>query len=267
MAWFTAVPTLIPSSCAGCSQPGYPLCRTCRFALVSNPGGPRHRPLGPDEVIAAIPYSGRCRDVMLGFKYRNRRAVGAHLAGLLVTRLLAAGLRPGTDIDVVTWAPTSAVRRRRRGFDQSEVVARRVALLLGVPCRRLLVRRGPDAPQTGSTRAARRRGPRFGVHPRARGAKVLVVDDVVTTGSTLSAAAAALGAAGASAVVRTAVAATPTGVYARRGREGKVLVGPWPIPPVAFPPHGHPGSHPPRRRRQETQSSPGDGARYQRMGA
>lgn len=258
---------LLQTSCAGCSRPGYPLCRTCRFALVCPPGGRRHQPLGPDGIIAAVPFSGRSRDVILGFKYRNRRAVAAHLAGLLVNRILGAGLQPGVDFDVVTWAPTSAARRRARGFDQAELVARRVALQMGLPVRQLLVRRSATSPQTGAGRTERLAGPRFGVHPRAAGARVLIVDDVVTTGSTLGNASRALGAAGAISVIRTAVAATPAGVHGRQQRWGRVVVGPWPTAPVAFAAHGHPGSNPPRRRRQETQSTASDGARHQRLGA
>ena len=83
------------------------LCRTCRFALA----GPAPRAvLGWAEggVVAAVPFTGRVRDVILGFKYRNRRQLAGHLAGLLVNRLVAEGIRPGRDVDVVTWAPTSS---------------------------------------------------------------------------------------------------------------------------------------------------------------
>jgi predicted amidophosphoribosyltransferase len=176
------------------------LCRTCRFALVA-----RTDPGGPSGVLVAAPFTGRVRDVLLGFKYRNRRAIAGHLAGLLVNRLAGAGER----VDVVTWAPTSAGRRRARGFDQAEAVARQVGRQLGVPCRRLLERRGGPAPQTGRDRAARLHGPAFVARPRLPGGRVLVVDDVVTTGATLDAASAALLAAGADDVVRAAVAATP----------------------------------------------------------
>jgi predicted amidophosphoribosyltransferase len=167
------------------------------------------------DVIAAVPFAGRPRDVILGFKYGNRRQLGHHLAGLLVNRLLAAGIGPH-DVDVVTWAPTSRRRRRSRGFDQAELVARRVAAQLGVPCRRLLEREGDDTPQTGRDRAARLHGPVFRASPRASGQRVLVVDDVVTTGSTLRSAAASLRRAGAVSVLRSAIATTPA-VVARRG--------------------------------------------------
>jgi predicted amidophosphoribosyltransferase len=166
----------------------------------------RPAPGSPRDVVVACAYTGRVRDVLLGFKYHNRRSLAAHVSGILAGRL---GDRAG-DIDVVTWAPTSAARRRERGFDQAELVARGVAAHLGVPCRRLLERDGHATPQTGRSRRDRLRGPRFRVHPRAAGERVLVVDDVVTTGATLQGAAGALRTAGASDVVLAAVAATPS---------------------------------------------------------
>jgi len=191
------------STCAGCDRPGPVLCRTCRFTLAAPAGMPVQ-----SDVIAAVPFAGRPRDVLLNFKYRNRRQLGHHLAGLVVNRLLESGVGPG-DIDVVTWAPTSAGRRHRRGFDQAELVARRVALQLGVPCRRALRRAGGAPPQTGLDRATRLHGPVFSASPGVRGKRVLVIDDVVTTGSTLRSAARALDQAGAAAVIKSAVATTP----------------------------------------------------------
>jgi len=206
------------------------LCRPCRFSLAA----PASMPIGGD-VIAAVPFVGRARDVLLGFKYRNRRQLAHHFAGLLVNRLLAEGVRTG-DIDVVTWAPTSRRRRHHRGFDQAEVVARRVAAQLGLPCRRLLERDAASAPQTGLDRAARLHGPTFRASPRAGGRSVLLIDDVVTTGSTLRSADRALRDGGARSVVRAAVATTPALVHRagtsrprrRRSRErGVVIQGPW----------------------------------------
>ncbi len=193
---------MFQSRCAGCQRIGPVLCRTCRFALAAPPA----MPVGGD-VIAAVPFAGRPRDVLLGFKYANRRQLAHHFAGLLVNRLLASGVRP-SEVDVVTWAPTSGQRRHRRGFDQAELVARRVAAQLGVPCRRLLEREG-GVPQTGLDRATRLHGPVFRASPAVAGQRVLVIDDVITTGSTLRSAEAAIHSAGARTVQRAAVATTP----------------------------------------------------------
>ena len=88
-------------------------------------------------------------------------------------------------------------------------MARHVARQLGVPCRRLLERSGDGGPQTGRNRAGRLHGPVFRAHPHVPRARVLLVDDVVTTGATIRSAASALRRAGAVDVVPVAFAATP----------------------------------------------------------
>ena len=139
---------------------------------------------------------------MARFKYRNARSSLGFLA-----RALAA-LAPSIPFDAVTWAPTTAARRRRRGFDQAELLARAVASNLRVPARSLLVRR-PGPIQTGQSLAARRSGPAFGPS-RPAPPRVLLVDDVITSGATVSAAARSLREAGAVEVHVVAVARTPS---------------------------------------------------------
>ncbi|MGD9997946.1 MAG: ComF family protein [Ilumatobacteraceae bacterium] len=189
--------------CACCRQPGTDLCRSCRFALgcsrasvVEGAGGTR--------ILAALQFEGAVRRAILGLKFANQRAVARYLADLVVRRLSAAD----AEFDVVTWAPTSSRRARRRGYDQAELLARHVARRLGIPCRRLLWRRH-GAPQAGRGRAERLDGPGFRGRPAAAQLRVLLVDDVVTTGSTLHAAADALRAAGIGHVTCVAVAAAP----------------------------------------------------------
>jgi competence protein ComFC len=97
-------------------------------------------------------------------------------------------------IDVVTWVPTSPSRRRKRGFDQAELLAAHVALLLGVPKVQLLEHVSDPGSQTGRSRIARLKRSQSQLFVPARQAgsgcfqTVLLVDDVVTTGGTLSAA-------------------------------------------------------------------------------
>jgi predicted amidophosphoribosyltransferase len=193
------------------------VCTTCRFALL----GPRPQS-GGHGVRAAVPFTGRARNVVLGLKYRNRRQVARHLAGLVVNAIVSTGDHRA--VDIVTWAPTSDARRRSRGFDQGELVARHVARQLGVPCRRLLVRSGPTVAQTGRTRVERLHGPEFVARPGLDGRRVIVVDDVVTTGATLRAAATALRHAGVVEPRLYAVASTPAGA-ATTARRQRVATG------------------------------------------
>jgi len=136
-------------------------------------------------------------------KYRNVRAVVPWLADAMV----ASAPRRVDSLAVVTWAPTSRERRRRRGFDPAELLARAVARRLGARVVGVLDRL-PGPAQTGLAAADRRRGPRFVARRRAPGT-VLLVDDVATTGATLAAAAVALRAAGARVVVASTAARTP----------------------------------------------------------
>jgi predicted amidophosphoribosyltransferase len=161
-------------------------------------------PAGLDACHAAFRYEDTARELVTALKYANQRAVLGRLAAAMAAVVDAAA------VDLVTWAPTTGEHRRKRGFDQAELLARSVARRLGRPCRPLL-RRAPGPAQTGRSATERRDGPRFtAVVPP--GVRVLIVDDVITTGSTLSAAAAALRRAGAGRVVGAAIARTPSPV-------------------------------------------------------
>lgn len=182
---------ILATTCAACGAPGPQLCRRCRLELACTP--PVVTPSGIRTLGA---YDGVLHRLVHALKFHNRRHVASLLADQLVGRL---SLRA----DVVTWAPTGAHRAGRRGFDQGELLARQVARRLGVPCRRLLYRNHGPA-QTGRSRQQRLGG--VGFRGRSSSAlRVLVVDDVATTGATLHAAAAALHDAGVAHVTLAAV--------------------------------------------------------------
>jgi predicted amidophosphoribosyltransferase len=181
--------------CPSCGQRVDRACEACWAAV-------RPAPVGA-AVAAAIAYDGVGRRLLVGLKYANARQLVIPFADRV------AALVPPGAIDVVTWAPTSGRRRRRRGYDQAELIARAVAARLDVPARALLRRTGPNVPQTGRSGAARADGPAFVARRLWRPVRVLVVDDVVTTGATLDAARAALERSGAGAVTCVAAAATP----------------------------------------------------------
>ena len=146
-----------------------------------------------------LAYEGAAREVVAQLKYRNARSAARWLA-----RGMAAQV-PADAVDLVTWAPTTDLRRRSRGFDHAEVLARHLGRELGRPCRATLARL-PGPPQTGRNLRERQHGPRFVARGTVPGARLVLVDDVVTTGATLTAAAATLRHAGAAEVVGAAAA-------------------------------------------------------------
>ena len=158
-----------------------------------------------DAAVVAVAYEGIARRLILNLKYRNRRQVVVVLAELLAQRVKQRAPNIVTDVDVVTWAPTSTARVRRRGVDQSELLARRLAKEFGVPCRRLLIKTSTNV-QTGASRDQRLRGSEYSARKLRVNSHVMVVDDVVTTGTTLRCAASALHKAGARQVTCVAVA-------------------------------------------------------------
>lgn len=206
---------LLPTSCPVCGAPGAAPCATCWRELRPAPLGAV--PAGLDRCRSLLAYEGAGRELIARLKYRNARSAVAWLA------LGMAGLvaRWADDLDgdaVVTWAPTTASRRRARGYDQAELLARAVAAELMLPCGSWL-RRLPGPAQTGRSRDERWVGPAFtGRFPRrapardapsGTGPAVLLVDDLLTTGATLSSAARVLRATGASSVVGVTAGRTP----------------------------------------------------------
>jgi len=158
-----------------------------------------------DHCFALLAYEGAAREVVARIKFRNRRAAVGWLADGMASLLDGSLTAP---LELVTWAPATPHHARRRGFDHGELLARAVARRLGVACSRVLVRASGPA-LTGRAAAERRSaGLALGAARRVSGA-CLVVDDVVTTGTTMTSAADALRAAGATAVVGLAAARTP----------------------------------------------------------
>ena len=158
---------------------------------------------GVDEVWAGWRHEGEAADRVRALKYgRATRLVTP------VADRMAAAVPVPPPAEMVTWVPCSPTRRKDRGFDPAELLARAVARRLGLRARPML-RRLDDQPQTARTLAGRLAGPELAVRRRLDAGAVLVVDDVCTTGSTLRAAAAALREAGATAVVAAVATVAP----------------------------------------------------------
>ena len=151
---------------------------------------------------AVFAYTGPGRELVARLKYRNQRSSVKWMAAAM-----GNALPSGLAAEAVTWAPTSPQRRRHRGFDQAELLARALGREIGLPVVSLL-RRVDAAGQTGRSRSQRFCAPAFAAR-RPPPPAVLVVDDVITTGATLRAAAKCLVKAGAERVDAVVAGATP----------------------------------------------------------
>lgn len=188
---------LLATRCPGCDRVGPAPCVACVAAMEES--APIPVPASLDRCRALLDYEGPAREVVARLKYRNARSAAAWLG-----RGMAGLAQPG-EVHVVTWAPTTPERIHERGFDHAEVLARQVSRVLGLPCRALLLR-SPGLPQTGRSLRDRQSGPVFAPRRTLVGVRVLVVDDVITSGATIDAAGRALRSSGACYVVGLAAA-------------------------------------------------------------
>jgi ComF family protein len=189
-----------PSSCVGCGRQGSNLCSGCMADVPVNRFSRcfscakwssdfstckkcrRRTPLR--NVWVAAEYSGNIKELIHQFKYERNRAAAKTLADLVASRLPYTG-----DINVITHVPTATSRVRARGYDHSKLLARELSNKLNIKHRTLLGRLG-QSQQMGSKRKDRlsqAEGSYIAV--KQAPSSVLLVDDVLTTGATLNAAA------------------------------------------------------------------------------
>lgn len=161
------------------------LCRTCREEAPQCLG--KHKNYSFLDSWAAIwYYEQNIRQSILRFKFRRARQYADAYGRLLAMRLLQ--LYP-EGFDLLTWVPVSRMRRFKRGYDQVELLARAVGRELGMKPLKTLKKVRNNRPQSGITGQAQRRANVLGVyrvmHPDAvQGKRILLLDDIITTGAT-----------------------------------------------------------------------------------
>lgn len=214
-----------PTRCAGCGgYAGRPLCPECNasFPRIRGPvcrlcGKPtlyavdeclecRGRIKYLDLTVALAVYEEPLRSAIHKLKYRNGWRLAPPLGAMAAARL-APLLGPGRPL--VTFVPMHHRKRRERGYDHAEKLAAGIARALGLPVARLIERARFTQPQSALSHNERRsnvRGAFRAVELELAGEEVILVDDVLTTGYTLSECAGALKAAGAARVTACVLA-------------------------------------------------------------
>lgn len=215
---------LFPPRCAACGRPGaaicppclatatrlpHPQCRQCTRPLTYGDQCARcraeHRRV--DHLYVAYAYTPPILQAVHRFKYANKRYLAADLAALAMS-----ALAPDLQVDFVVPVPLAPSRERQRGYNQGRLLAAEVARHLDLPldCS-VLIRLRDTPPQTSLPRVRRLENVRgaFRALRKLSGARILLVDDVTTTGATIEAATRALRRRGAVWVGALALARTP----------------------------------------------------------
>jgi len=196
---------LFPDRCGGCGRLGELFCRECRQALTPYPAGSDRFPACLADVRIAFLFNGPLREAVHALKYRRVRRLARPLGALMAAQLAAEPLA----CDALLAVPLHRERLAQRGFNQAEVLAQEVARILGVPlCSAGLERIRATEQQAHLDMRGRAENMRGAF--RWRGGKppkrIAIIDDVLTTGSTIGACAEVLRDAGADAVYGFALA-------------------------------------------------------------
>ena len=197
------VQLLFPPKCVLCGKllqkDETDLCHTCRIEAPYYRNTKR-KPQFLDSVAAIWYYEGTVRSSILRYKFRGRRSYADAYGRLLAMELQKGGL----EFDLITWIPISRMRKWKRGYDQVELVARAAGRELGLEPVPTLKKVRHNRPQSGIHGQAERRANVLGVYKsldrNVSDRRILLLDDILTTGATASEAARVLKTAGAAEV-------------------------------------------------------------------
>jgi len=211
---------LFPTSCVGCGVPAGPACVGCRSGLAgpARPAWPRPSPPDLPPPWAVTAYAGPCRQLLLAYKEKGATGLRGTLAGALAAAIDAAA-GSGSEPVALVPIPSSRAAVRERGDDVVLALARKAASLGRRRGRRARVvpalrhcRKVADSAGLAAHQRAANLGGAFAVVPRLQdrlaGCRVVIVDDLITTGATVAEATRALRAARAEVVGAAVVAAT-----------------------------------------------------------
>ena len=203
---------LYPDKCVLCGKllqkQEIDLCRSCR---IDAPECPVNRSKYPylNSWIALWYYEDKVRRSLLHYKFYGKRHYANAYARLLGMKLLR---EEKLDVDVITWVPISQKRKRQRGFDQVELLADKLGQELRTEPMPLLKKIRNNAVQSGIVGQAERRANVLGVYQvidpeKIEGKRILLLDDILTTGATVGECARVLLTAGAKEVHVAVIAA------------------------------------------------------------
>ena len=211
--WDVFLDLLFPPRCAFChkllERRGGLICPQCEKSLPYTAGsGIKQKMPFISAAVSPLYYEKDVRSSLLRYKFGGCPGYADAYAPLLAG---CAEENLAGEYDFVSWVPLSRKRLRRRGYDQARLIAEKTAAILGADCVPTLKKIRNAKAQSATGSAEKRRANITGAYTvpnpeRVRGKRILLIDDIVTTGSTLSECARMLGMAGAEKVLAGTVA-------------------------------------------------------------
>jgi competence protein ComFC len=172
---------LFPISCIGCSAADFLLCQNCKDSLKF-----LNQNEMQDGIISAFPYANPLvQKIIVEFKYNGIRNLAKPIA-----ELINKSLRLNSDLDdtwILTYIPMHWRKEKKRGFNQAKLIAQELSKLTSLPCEDLLEKLKATKPQKDLSREQRQLNlfKVFRAYPETLNKKIILIDDVCTTGSTL----------------------------------------------------------------------------------
>lgn len=159
----------------------YGLCQEC-ISLINKDPAYYYDIEGLDDLIVSSTYSGIMRRLIIDFKFKGKLSYGEIISEIMTEKILDKNLRD----QVITYVPMHWKKEGERGYNQSKILAEKIARNLDLPCQDVFEKVVDTKFQVGLKKFDREENLRGAFHVKNYAQEIIIVDDVITTGATIS---------------------------------------------------------------------------------
>lgn len=159
----------------------YGLCHEC-ISLINMDPAYYYDIEGLDDLIVSSTYSGIMRRLIIDFKFKGKLSYGEIISEIMTEKILEKNLKD----QVITYVPMHKKKEGERGYNQSKILAEKIARNLDLPCQDVFEKVLDTKFQVGLKKFDREENLRGAFHVKNYAEEIIIVDDVITTGATIS---------------------------------------------------------------------------------
>lgn len=159
----------------------YGLCHEC-FSLINKDPAYYYDIEGLDDLIVSSTYSGIMRRLIIDFKFKGKLSYGEIISEIMTEKILEKNLKD----QVITYVPMNKKKEGERGYNQSKILAEKIARNLDLPCQDVFEKVIDTKFQVGLKKFDREENLRNAFEVKNYAEEIIIVDDVITTGATIS---------------------------------------------------------------------------------